>query len=454
MNHHHWIDQSVIYAIYPLGFCGAPLSNDFLSAPQPRIQKLLDWSDHLTDLGVNTLSLGPLFESSRHGYDTADYFQIDRRLGTRQQFAELCGELHRRGFRIMLDGVFNHVGRDFWAFRDMCSRPESSDYSQWFAGLQLGKRSPYGDPFWYEGWNNHFELVKLNLQNPRVRDHLFQAAACWMDEFKIDGLRLDAANNLDRDFIHDLAAFCRQKQADFWMWGEILHGDYNQWAGPGMLDSVTNYECYKGLYSSLNDQNYFEIAYALNRQSGPDGLYRDLRLYNFADNHDVNRVASDLKNKAHLYPLYILLFCMPGVPAIYYGSEWGLSARRTAYSDLALRPCLDLPRAVSNAPEPHLAGVLNRLIAIRKNSPALQYGDYRQLLVKPQQFAFSRHLPEETILVILNAANSAVEISLPVPDSKKSDGVDLLDQGEVLPSEKEELLITIPPSWGRILKFQ
>ncbi len=220
-----------------------------------------------------------------------------------------------------MDGVFNHVGRDFWAFRDLLSRPESSPYQSWFAGFQLGKRSPLGDPFWYEDWNGHYSLVKLNLAHPDVRSHLFQAIETWMREYRIDGLWLDAADVLDPSFIHDLGSFFRGLKPDFWMWGEIIHGDYRRWANPDMLDAVTNYEVCKGLHSSLNDRNYFEIACALNRQFGPNGLYRGLPLYNFADNHDVNRVASDLKHPDHLYPLYALLFSMPGVSSLYYGSE-------------------------------------------------------------------------------------------------------------------------------------
>ena len=256
--------------------------------------------------------------------------------------------------RLILDGVFNHVGRDFWAFRDLQHNRQSSPYRDWFAGLRFDARSPYGDPFSYEPWNGHYDLVRLNLANPAVREHLFEAIRSWVRDFDIDGLRLDVADCLDLDFLGALHAFCTTLKPDFWLMGEVVHGDYRRWVNPRTLDSVTNYEAYKGLYSSLSEQNYFEIAYALNRQFGPGGLYTGLPLYNFADNHDVDRVASKLLDSAHLYPLYLLLFTMPGVPSIYYGSEWGLKGQRTPHSDSALRPCLDLAGMQRTTPHPNL----------------------------------------------------------------------------------------------------
>lgn len=238
------------------------------------------------------------------------------------------------------------------------------------------------------------------------------------------------------------------------MWGEIVHGDYRQWANPTMLDAVTNYECYKGLYSSLNDRNYFEIAYALKRQFGPEGLYRGLPLFNFADNHDVNRVASNLKQAAHLYPLYALLFSMPGVPTIYYGSEWGIEGRRSPTSDVALRPRLDLNHALQAAPRPDLPGFLARLAAIRKGSPALRHGEYDELLVRSEQLGFLRNSAEESTVVLLNAAAtpSFIEVALP-PEQRFTTAIDLLNPGEIFPIHSGRLSVQIPSNWARILQL-
>jgi cyclomaltodextrinase len=249
----HWCTEGLIYQFYPMGICGAPHQNDFQSAPVERLSRLEGWIDHLAWMGAKTVLLGPVFESGSHGYDTADYFQVDRRLGTHDTLKRYSAALHQRGMRLVLDGVFNHVGRNFWAFRDVQVHGQDSAYTGWFEGIDFSKPSPYQDAFDYQGWNGHYSLVKLNLVHPDVRNHLFEAVASWVREFDIDGLRLDAVESISPDFIAALAAYCRPLKKDFWLIGEVVHGDYRKWAAPGMLDSVTNYEVYKGLYSSLND---------------------------------------------------------------------------------------------------------------------------------------------------------------------------------------------------------
>ena len=278
-------------------------------------------------------------------------------------------------------------------------------------GLNFRKRSPYNDPFAYEGWRGHYNLVKLNLHNPSVKAHLFQAVEMWIREFAIDGLRLDVADCLDPDFLKELSGFCKNRRSDFWLMGEVIHGDYRKWVNAETLDSVTNYVGYKGLYSCHADKNYFEIAHTLKRQFGEEGLYQDLPLYTFADNHDVDRVASRLKNQAHLYPLYSLLFTMPGVPSIYYGSEWGIEGKRTSLDDQALRPCIDLSEISQNGPHPDLPGVIGRLARIRRDSEALRYGHYHQLLVRSEQLAFARQTPEECVIVAVNAADKPADLN-------------------------------------------
>jgi len=451
--HSHWAQEAVFYHIYPLGFCGAPKRNDFASPPQPRLDLVRAWIPHLVSLGVNALYLGPLFESSAHGYDTADYFQVDRRLGTDETLAQLVRALHENGIRVVLDGVFNHVGRDFRAFRDVIQRRQESPYRDWFKGLDFGGRSPYGDPFAYKSWNGYHDLVELNHQHPEVRRHLLEAVQHWMEAFNIDGLRLDVADSLDLDFQKELAALCRFLHPDFWLMGEVIQGDYRRWANPETLNSVTNYEAYKGLYSSHVDKNYFEIAYTLNRQFGEAGIYRDLALYNFADNHDVNRVASQLKNQAHLYPLYCLLFCMPGIPSIYYGSEWGLEGKRTATSDAALRPRLDLDGLRHNSPQPNLPAAIQKLARIRRNSPALCHGDYHQLYASHEQLAFARCTESEKMILLLNAAEVPARFEFPIPWAEGLQFTDILNDGETYQAMQGRLQIDlVHPQWGRILR--
>ena len=441
-----WARDAVFYHIYPLGLCGAPARNDFGAPPVDRLDTLIPWLDHARALGATALYVGPLFESTAHGYDTADYWHLDRRLGTDGTLARFVAAAHDRGLRVVLDGVFNHVGRDFWAFRDVQAKGQSSEFRDWFAGLSFDGRSPYGDPFSYEGWAGHFDLVRLNLANADVRNHLLAAVRSWIVDFGIDGLRLDAADVVDLDFQRELAAWCRSIEPDFFLFGEVVHGDYRRWANPETLDATTNYEAFKGLYSSLKDRNCFEIAYSLNRQFGSGGLYRDLPLYNFADNHDQDRVASRLPESRLLYPLHLLLFTMPGIPSIYYGSEWGLRDARRPGDDGPVRPALDLREMRDGAaPEPDLAPTIARLSRLRREIPGLRRGGYRQLFVAAEQLGFVRELDGARVAVLLNTSSAPARVS--VPELGAGTWRDALNGGTVDGSAPVE----IPPSWGRVL---
>ena len=402
-----WINKSIFYHIYPLGFCGAPEYNDGVQSY--RLDKIIDWIPHLKALNINAVYFGPVFEATKHGYDTKDYYKIDVRLGDNASFKKICDLLHANGIKVVLDGVFNHVGRDFWAFKDVQQNKQNSMYCGWFHNLNFGGSSPKGDPFWYEGWSGHYDLVKLNLQNSYVVEHLLGAVEKWIDEFDIDGLRLDAADCVDMNFFRQLKDFCSRKKPGFWLMGEIIHGDYNRWANENMLDSVTNYECYKGLYSSHNDHNYFEIAHSLQRQFSQGGIYQKLTLYSFLDNHDVDRIASQLKDKNHLKNCYTLMYCMPGVPSVYYGSEWGAEGRRTRNDDRPLRPELNLGR-IENADE-DLNNWIAKLGKIRSALEPLQFGSYKNDYIRNEQLVFSRSYNSHTVYIALNLSQNDSEVS-------------------------------------------
>lgn len=450
----HWSQDAIFYHVYPLGYCGAPARNDFSSAPVPRLEALTSRLDSIAGLGVNAIYLGPVFESVAHGYDTADYRTVDRRLGTNHDLAALAGAMKARGMRLVLDGVFNHVGRRHPWFLDLGEKGRASPHAAAFRGLDFSAPSPAGDAFSYEGWNGCFDLARLEPRDPAVREHLIGAALSWIEEYGIDGIRLDAADCLDLDFVRELAAACKARDPGFWLMGEIIHGDYRRWAAPGLMDSVTNYECWKGLWSSLEDGNYFEIAYALKRQFGEGGIYRDLNLYSFADNHDVDRAASLLSRPGLLYPLYALLFTMPGCPSIYYGSEYGLRGKRTAGSDAALRPSIEAVEA-SGAPEPALAAAIRRLASLRRRLPALRRGGYRELKVAPRQLAFARDCGEGCAIVALNADTSPVdlELRLPFPARLLRDELEAEARpgGELFEARDGTLRLTLHPGWARVL---
>ncbi len=392
----NWAEKAVFYQIYPLGMLGAEPDNDFLEKENLRLLQLKDWKEHLVKLGVNGVYFCPVFESSHHGYDTKDFFKIDGRLGTNEEFINLIKEYHESDIKVVLDGVFNHVGRDFWAFRDVCVNREQSKYVNWFF-VNFSGNSNYNDGFWYDGWEGHYELVKLNLNNHEVRKHIFEAVSMWIDEFNIDGLRLDVAYSLSHDFLRELSNVCRSKREDFWIMGETLHGDYRQLMDGGNLDSVTNYECYKGLYSSFNEKNLFEIGHSLNRQFGKEEwtLYKGRHLFNFVDNHDVTRIATMLKDSRHLPLIYALLFTMPGIPCVYYGSEWGMEGDKKN-GDNDLRPKTDKP--IWN----ELTDYLSKLSQIHKESKCLTHGNYTQLLLTNQQYIFERSVEGKRIMIVIN----------------------------------------------------
>ena len=399
----HWIEKTNIYHIYPLGFCGCErFRSEVNDTPKSRILKVLDWIPHLKKINMNAVYFGPIFESFEHGYDTTDYYNIDKRLGTNEDFAKVCDELHKNGIRVILDGVFNHVGREHFAFRDLQEKGQGSQYKDWFSGVNFGGRSPYGDNFSYEGWNGCYNLVKLNLYNNDVVNHLFGAVKMWIEKWGIDGIRFDAADCLTDDFIRRIHKFTRDMRPDFWLMGEIIHGQYNHWANPDMFDCVTNYQCYKGIYSSHNDRNYFEIAHSIEYQHCQ---YGDLYMYNFLDNHDVSRLMSVLKDPARAECCYTMMYGMYGVPSVYYGSEFGIYGAKGhgAEADMPVRPCLDL----NNIPDRNdeLMKHISALGAVKLSSPALQSGGYSKMELQNQTFSFKREKDGEEVYILLNISD-------------------------------------------------
>ncbi len=398
-----WAYESVFYQIYPLGFCGAPFEND--GALEHRILKVEEWIPHIKKLGADAIYFSPIFESDTHGYNTRDYKKIDTRLGTNEDFKKVVDELHKQGIKVVIDGVFNHVGRGFEKFKDVLVNRGNSQYKDWF-NINFDGNSNYNDELWYEGWEGNYDLVKLNLKNEDVINHILDAVNYWIDYFDIDGIRLDVAYCLDKDFIRRLRSFTDSKKADFVLIGELLHGDYNQFVCDGMLHSCTNYECYKGLYSSFNSMNMFEINHSLLRQFGPENwtIYKGKHLLSFVDNHDVSRVASILTNEKHLPLIYGMLFTMPGIPCVYYGSEWGEKADK-GQGDPALRPSFEAPKWNE------LTENISVLADIKKREAALNYGDFKSVVLTNKQCVYERNYEGEKVITAINADENSFTAS-------------------------------------------
>ena len=390
-----WAYESVFYQIYPLGFCGAPFEND--GQLEHRILKIEEWIPHIKKLGCNAIYFSPLFESDTHGYNTRDFQKLDCRLGTNEDFKQVVDKLHAEGIKVVLDGVFNHVGRGFFGFQDVLQNRENSSYKDWFK-IDFWGNSAYNDGLYYEGWEGNYDLVKLNLRHEPVIQYIFDSIDMWIREFDIDGLRLDVAYCLDHDFVRRLRQFVDSKKQDFFMVGEMLHGDYKVLVNDWMLHSATNYECYKGLHSSFNSMNMFEIVHSLMRQFGPEEwtLYKGKHLLSFVDNHDVSRIASILQNPAHLPLIYAMAYGMPGIPCVYYGSEWGAKGDKHN-GDPSLRLSYEKPEWNE------LTDFIAKLSEAKKNSKALNYGAFRSVLLTNKQCIFERKTEGERVLVAMNA---------------------------------------------------
>lgn len=393
-----WADSSVLYQIYPLGAFGCPFENDFKK--EHRILKMKVWMPKLSDLSIDAILFNPLFQSHTHGYDTIDFYQVDDRLGDTKDLQEIIHSLHDRNIRVIFDTVFNHVGRGFFAFQDVLLNRENSRYKDWFF-IDFWNNNEFDDHLSYQNWEGNAILIKLNLKNPEVVEYLCQVVQYWIDTFDVDGLRLDVAYCLDPDFIRTL----RARFPSLFIVGETLHGDYNQWVNDSMLDSCTNYECYKGLYSSMNTMNLFEISHSLQRQFGkePWCLYRGKHLVNFVDNHDVVRIASQLENSHHLPLIYVLLMTMPGIPCLYYGSEWGIEGKKN-WNDTELRP--EIEHLCSN----ELTDYIKKLIAIKHEQPSLASAEYDQIILNNTYCVFQR----EDLYIAINIQGECVEFNLPL----------------------------------------
>ena len=449
-----WYEEAVFYHMYPIGMTGAPRVNTKEGVVH-RFQELEKWIPHLKDIGVTAIYIGPLFESTTHGYDTKDYKKVDQRLGDNEDFVQFVKLAHENDIEIVVDGVFNHTGREFFAFEDIQQNREGSQYCSWYKGINFGWNTPYNDGFGYEAWRNCFELVNLNLQNPEVKNYLYEVIDFWIDVFDIDGIRLDCADCLDFGFMEEMRRRTQAKKEDFWLMGEVIHGDYSRYIQDGhrMLHSVTNYELHKGLYSGHNDHNYFEIAHTIRREFDENGgIYRGMKLYSFVDNHDVDRIMSKLNTKEHIFPVYTLLFTLPGIPSIYYGSEWGIEGSKNNGGDDALRPAVEIEKALKEKQDSEILSWVKQLGEFHgKYKTCLAEGRYRELLLTNRQYAFARMTEQEGIIAVVNNDENPAEVSIPAPVSDAS-YVDYIT-GRKTEAENGRLNLTIEAAGSILLEI-
>lgn len=417
----------MIYQIYPFGFCGAPRRND--GRLSSRIRKVTDWIPYLKSTGITAVMFNPVFESDAHGYDVRDYSRIDCRLGTNDDFRDVCDSLHDAGIKVILDASYNHAGRGFPYFQDVVKNKKSSSYQDWFyIDFSAGGR----DGFSYADWEGHSELVKLNLQNEAVVSYLISRTDQWIGEFGIDGLRLDAAHILDRQFIRRLCSHIRSYIPDFLFIGENTTGNARELISDGLLDSVTNYELKNTVIDSFQNKDLNPAADCLRRQYANDfpSGFRGRQLLTFADNHDVNRAASELEDPLSLSLLYALLFAVPGIPCLYYGSEWGEKGRRKRFSDLPLRPSFARPKPNK------LTEQISTYAKIHSVYSVFSDGDFKILCQNKEQLVFRRRNSRGQLTFAVNISPDRTRIKA---DTEVGEGIDLIRKKKVILSDELDL---------------
>jgi cyclomaltodextrinase len=357
-----WADHAILWQVYPLGFTGAERAE--LPAHEPvrhRLGQLERWLDYAVELGCNGLLLGPIFASQTHGYDTIDHFRIDRRLGDDADFDALVTAAGQRGLRLILDGVFNHVGREFPAFQAALAGGPASPAARWF------KRSPDGDDFAvFEG---HGQLVEFDHDEPAVLSYVIEVMNHWLGR-GAGGWRLDAAYAVEPEFWAKALPAVRESFPDAWFLGEMIHGDYAAYATESGLDSITQYEVWKAIWSSLNDRNLFELDHALGRHNS----FLDGELaQTFVGNHDVTRLATVLNDSRHIGHALAVLFCVGGVPSVYYGDEQGFRGLKEnrAGGDDEIRPAFPASPAELAPDGWPIYRLHQRLIGFRRRHPWL-----------------------------------------------------------------------------------
>ncbi|MGI3782178.1 MAG: alpha-amylase family glycosyl hydrolase, partial [Janthinobacterium lividum] len=358
---HRWVDHVFWWHVYPLGFVGAEREVAELADGhvEHRLTDLVGWLDHLVSLGANGLLLAPVFASTSHGYDTVDYFRIDPRLGDDADFDALVAACHDRGVRLLLDGVFNHAGRDFPPVAAALAEGPGSASAAWVQQLYDNDGMITAD--YFEG---HDTLVTLDHSAPVVQDFVRDVLLHWLRR-GVDGWRLDAAYAVPAEFWAAVLPQVREEFGDAWFVGEMIHGDYVSYVEQSGIDSVTQYELWKAVWSSLDTVNLHELEWTLGRHAD---FVEHFVPMTFLGNHDTTRVASQIHDERHWPHAVALLGFLPGVPCVYYGDEFGLEAVKEDRpdGDDAVRPALPAERGLFSDPHPELEEVYRRVFSLRR----------------------------------------------------------------------------------------
>ena len=428
-----WIEHAIWWQVYPLGFVGAfPMSPESPQPSQHRLRRLVDWFDHATALGASGIALGPIFASRTHGYDTTDHYRVDPRLGDDADFDYLVAEARRRGLRILLDGVFNHVGVDFAGHR---KAPENEASARWFRGR----------PGRFHTFEGHSELITLNHDNPEVVDYTVDVMAHWLRR-GADGWRLDAAYAVPQQFWASTLPRVREQVPDAWFVGELIHGDYAAVVEAAKFDSATQYELWKAIWSSLNDGNFFELDWALQRHNAFLASFAPLT---FIGNHDVTRIASRLERPEQLAHALVILLTIGGVPSVYAGDELGFrGVKEERYGgDDAVRPEFGSPPVELDRSGAKVWALHQYLVGLRRRHPWLHAATTTTLRLDNRHYVYQTRRGGDALLVALNIDDAPLRLALSELGIKRA-GV--LAGSAAPPQEVVDAVVVAPHGW-RIL---
>lgn len=413
-----WVEHVIWWQIYPLGFVGAFPADPPPEPGEHRLRRIAEWFDHVIELGASGIALGPIFASRTHGYDTTDHYRIDPRLGDEDDFDDLIGEAHRRGLRVLLDGVFNHVGPDF-----------PRDREAWFRD------------YTFEG---HGDLITLNHTNPEVVDYTVDVMAHWLER-GIDGWRLDAAYAVPQQFWAKVLPRVRERHPDAWFVGELIHGDYAAAVRATGFDSVTQYELWKAIWSSLNDGNFYELDWAMQRHND---FLKSFSPLTFIGNHDVTRIASRLEDSDHVAHALVLLMTIGGIPSVYAGDELGYRGVKEERfgGDDAVRPEFGSPPAPVDALGAQVWALHQYLIGLRRRHPWLHSATTSALRLDNRHYVYRTHhahSANDALIVALNVDDTPLEVSVPRAQVIAGSGA---------PPEEVVHAVVVEPRGWRILR--
>ena len=428
-----WVTHAIWWQVYPLGFVGAfPAPSEPPRPGEHRLRLLVDWFDHAIALGASGVALGPIFASRTHGYDTTDHYRIDPRLGDDADFDHLVAEARRRGLRILLDGVFNHVGVDFPRHQQA---PNNEAAARWFRGR----------PGHFHTFEGHSELITLNHDNPEVVDYTVDVMAHWLQR-GADGWRLDAAYTVPEQFWASTLPRVRERFPDAWFVGELIHGDYAAAVQAARFDSATQYELWKAIWSSLNDGNFFELDWALQRHGEFLASFAPLT---FIGNHDVTRIASRLERPEHVAHALVVLLTVGGVPSVYAGDELGFrGVKEERYGgDDAVRPEFGSPPMGLDAFGANMWALHQFLVGLRRRHPWLHKASTSALRLENRHYVYETRCGDDALLIALNIGDEPLRVAL----SELGTAHRQVQGGSAAPPQEVVDALVVEPHGWRIL---